>query len=176
MAFRPLVLVGLATLIAACAMPPEALRGSFSDLNVAEGRVKDGHDVPVRWGGRIASVENRQEQTCFQVVSVPLDTRARPRDTDETDGRFIACVTHFYDPAVYSPGREITVTGTLEGTRAGKVGQMTYDFPFVRADTVFLWPKRPRREIVYYAPAFGYGFGAGPFWGGWGPWWPYSTW
>jgi hypothetical protein len=48
----------------------------------------------------------------------------------------------------------------------------------VRAETIYLWPKRTPRELGYYPYGYygypGWGWGVGWGWGGWGwggPWW-----
>ena len=41
------------------------------------------------------------------------------------------------------------MTGTFAEPMSRKVGGYEYRFPVVKADTVYLWPKRPER-IVYY--------------------------
>jgi outer membrane lipoprotein len=112
----------------------------------------------VRWGGAIVNVRPGRDATCFEIVSKPLDPQARPRDGDETFGRFVACVPGFYDPAIYAPQRELTVTGTLAEPMQRQVGEYDYRFPVVKADTVYLWPRRERVA-----------------WGG-TLWWPYPYW
>ena len=47
----------------------------------------------VRWGGAIASVENRRDETWIEIVE-------RPLNTDKSAGRFLARVDGFLDPAV----------------------------------------------------------------------------
>jgi outer membrane lipoprotein len=115
----------------------------------------------VRWGGEIIKTEPGPQQTCFYLLSRPLDDQARPKAGVEgvTQGRFVACRNGFYDPEVFTRGRELTVTGTLHGIVSQKVGDFDYAYPRVEADVVYLWPKRvaPR---PYYGPGF-----YDPFWG-----------
>jgi len=154
-----------ALLVLAACRPPAPLQGTYTPLT-PNGALQPGTTGEhVRWGGEIASTTPKNGETCFEVVSKPLDGRARPETTDQTDGRFVACSSGFYDPQVYEPGRQITVVGALEPPTAGKVGEAEYSFATVRADSVYLWPKRPR-ELGYY-PYYGWG----PYWGWGGPWW-----
>jgi outer membrane lipoprotein len=102
-----------------------------------------------------------------------LYSDARPSNHhDHSDGRFVACSKGFFDPEVYAKGRDLTVTGSLNGTEQHKVGEYNYTFPQVSADQVYLWPERN------YYPGGYYGWGPyydpfwGPYWGGaWGGWW-----
>ncbi|EQD59053.1 Outer membrane lipoprotein Slp, partial [mine drainage metagenome] len=82
--------------------------------------------------------------------------------------RFVACHPGFYDPEVYAKGRELTVTGTLQGTVVRRVGQYDYPYPRVVADAIHLWPIR-----VAYRGYYGYNSSFySPFWGlGYSPWW-----
>jgi Slp family outer membrane lipoprotein len=173
--FRLGLLASLA-LLAACARVPPTLQGAFPPLTVAQAQAQAQGVTGerVRWGGDVVSTTPQTGDTCLEIVSKPLARTARPIPADETFGRFIACASGFYDPAVYSPGREVTVVGTLEEPTSGKVGEYDYSFPRLRAESVYLWPKRELRDVAYYPygvwgyPGWGWGWGAG--WG-WGPYW-----
>ncbi len=156
----------LALLLSACASQPPARlsAGPFVNLtpNVSQKGEHTGNRV--RWGGTIAKVDTGKDETCFQVVSHPLDSSARPITGDSTNGRFIACAHEFYDPVVYAPGRQITVVGTLQAPQMGKIGEYQYLFPRVAANDVYLWPKvvpLPDYPPFWYSPGT---------WGPWGPW------
>ena len=154
----------LPLLLTACARPPGALRGSFAPITVRDAQTGNVVGQRVRWGGQIVSTKPGKDVTCFEIVSKPPDKQARPVDTDETLGRFVACAPGFYDPEVYAPRREVTVTGTLAETMTRNVGDYEYRFPVVQAETVYLWSRRQER-VVYYDPWID------PFWPywGWGP-------
>lgn len=117
----------------------------------------------VRWGGRILSTTNEADRTCFDVLALPLDSRARPQSSDEIEGRFRVCAAGFYDPEVFAAGRSITVVGTVERETFQRIDSLELPLPMVSAEAVHLWP---RRRIVYSYPPPGWG------WGGWG--WPYG--
>jgi outer membrane lipoprotein len=124
---------------------------------------------PVRWGGVIASVSNRAEDTLIEVVSRPLERSGRPRETDASQGRFLARVAGFLDPAVYQAGRELTVSGRVTGLEARLVGGHEYPYVRVEVELYHLWPIRePAREPYYppwwYDPWYPYH----PFFGPWG--------
>lgn len=161
--------IPLVLLLAACASQvPEAIRtappGAPSLARVrTDPAAWSGHAV--RWGGEIVRVENLSDHTLVYIVERPLDHDGRPRRSDHSDGRFIARIRGFLDPAVYARRREITVAGKLDGIRRGRIGDYDYVYPVVDAGVVHLWPRRTRRKPPppppwYYDP--------------WCPWYPWS--
>ncbi|WP_049620850.1 Slp family lipoprotein [Frateuria defendens] len=164
---RLIPLAGATVLLAACATVPQPLQGTYTDVSTSSAQQGGAGGTKVRWGGEIIKTEPGPQNTCFFVLSRPLDSQARPKtgDNGANQGRFVACRNGFYDPEVFVRGREITVTGTLHGTVSQKIGEYEYAYPRVEADVVYLWPKRPL--YVNYPPGF-----YDPFWGpGWGPYW-----
>lgn len=163
--------IAAALTLGGCATVPAPLAGdNFAALTPEQAASQNASGARVRWGGEIINVEPRADVTCFEVLSRELWPDARPKARDHSDGRFMACSKGFYDPATYPRGRDLTVTGTLNGTERHKVGDYDYTFPLVTADQVYLWP---RREYVYTYPYYGWG-PYDPFWGpygGWGGWW-----
>jgi outer membrane lipoprotein len=171
---KALLVVFLSATLTACATAPVVLRGEFAELNPAQSATAPHAGERVRWGGEIIRVEPGEVSTCFEILSRELDASARPGREDGSQGRFIACRSGFYDPEVFVKGRELTITGTLDGKQLGQVGQFDYTYPKVAADTIYLWPRRPlvvtqRPAWPFYDPFWGPGFG--PYWrsGFWGP-------
>jgi len=110
----------------------------------------------VRWGGTIISTENRADVTWLTVLGRPLYKDGKPEFTDDSAGRFIAVVPEFLEPEVFAPDRQVTVTGTLARTEAGKVGAHPYIYPVVNAEAWYLWPVETRRNDYdpWYDPWF----------------------
>jgi outer membrane lipoprotein len=156
-----------AAMLAACARPPRPIAGDFPPVQVSDVQRADHTGERVRWGGLIVQTRPEQNQTCFELVSLPLDARARPRLVDQTYGRFEACAPGFYDPAIYEERREVTVVGPVQDVVTGNVGAQEYRFPRVAAETVYLWPPRPDPSL-YYDGAYP-SWDPWPYWGGgWG--------
>ncbi|MDQ3494631.1 MAG: Slp family lipoprotein [Pseudomonadota bacterium] len=148
-------------LLAACASQPRPLQGEFMPLTPRDSVVADRTGAAVRWGGRIVQVEPKPNATCFEMVSTRLDVYGRPYwASDDTGGRFIACRTGFYDPAVFERNREVTFTGRIEGYENRQIGGYDYRFPRVAADVVYLWPVRDRINLVTRPAPW-------PWWGYW---------
>lgn len=145
--------------LGACATAPKPLQGDYASAAPGSDATPSQR---VRWGGEIIRVDNDANRSCFEVLARPLDSRARPLRREQGGSRFLACRSGFYDPAVFERGREITVTGTVNGSEVRKVGDYDYRYPRVDADVIYLW-----REPVAYAPAadpWFYGWGWDPFW------------
>lgn len=174
--YRPLALAAAVALLAGCATIPQPLAGNYAAVSPAAAQQGGAGGTHVRWGGEIIKTEPGPQQTCFYLMSRPLDAQARPTtgSAGESEGRFVACRNGFYDPEVFTRGRELTVTGTLHGTVSQKVGDYDYAYPRVEADVVYLWPKRQvaaRYPPGFYDPFWGPGFGPS-YYGGWGrPYW-----
>lgn len=163
----PVIALLCAGLSACSTMVPEPLAGnSFADVTIGQAQSQpEVMGLHVRWGGTIAHTLPGPRDTCFEVVNRPLDEQARPEQDDRSDGRFMACLSGFYDPEVYAPKREITVIGTLQAPAIGKIGNHDYVYPKVAVDTLYLWP---RRVMQPFDPAMN--FGPDPFMFQYQPW------
>lgn len=140
-------------LLAGCATntPPEIRAPMKNAPTLAEvSQDITGHvGADVRWGGQIAAIENKPEETRVEIVARSLQYFGRPVDADYSPGRFIALVPQFLDPKVYGEGRAFTVSGTVTGSFDGWVGQSPYQFPIVRVREFKLWP--PIVERPYHS-------------------------
>ena len=109
----------------------------------------------VRWGGSIASVENKEDETWVEIVSRELNRSGRPKSSDQTDGRFLAKVSQFLDPEIYKKGRLVTIYGELAESQDGKIGERSYTFPVVNSKKAYMWaeyrdlPQHPVHRRYY---------------------------
>ena len=163
------LLFAVALALAGCATAPAPLRGEFASGS-PDGVGSESTQATVRWGGSIIATEPGADQTCIEVLGRELNDSARPRATpDRSVGRFIACRSGFYDPAVFTPGREVTFVGRVESTSdMVRIGEYDYRLPRVAADVIYLWPKARPVDVRYPAPQpwpwMGWGWGS-PWWG-----------
>ncbi|HZP66916.1 MAG TPA: Slp family lipoprotein [Rudaea sp.] len=166
---RILAITTLATLaLGGCATVPAPIAGTdFSPVTPQQAVAQNGAATRVRWGGEIIKVEPKNDSTCFEVLSRDLYPDARPNRHDGSDGRFIACTKGFFDPAVYTKGRDLTVVGRVSGTEQHQVGDYNYTYAHVDADNVYLWPRRQYAD-GYYDPWWPY---YDPIWGSYPGWW-----
>ena len=118
-------------------------------------------------GGTIVQTVPKPGLTEIEIVQKALDSSEAPRLTDRSEGRFLVVSERFLDPAVYSPGRDITVAGEVADPQTRRIGEIDYRYPVVQAIELRLW--RPLGPPEYPYP---YGW---PYGGGWRryPYYPY---
>lgn len=164
--------MAFAVMLAGCATTPAPLQGTYSSTRPTVGSTAAAGET-VRWGGTIVETSPGPEQTCFQVLSRNLSSTGRPArvSADVNDARFVACRAGFYDPAVFSQGREVTFIGQTTAPQPVKIGNFDYRVPALSASVVYLWPQRP--DVVRVRPSPFYDPFWGPRWGryGWWGWW-----
>jgi outer membrane lipoprotein len=129
---------------------------SFQDLIKDPDRFK-GKTVVL--GGRIINTSVQEKETWIEILQQPLGSRQRPEDTDESHGRFLVRFDDYRDPAVYAPGRSLTVAGQVLGRSIRPIGQIQYSYPVLLAREAHLW----RIEDYSAEPRFTFGFGVGVF-------------
>lgn len=162
------LLILLPAALAGCALAPTPLRGDYAAVEpeavTASGRSGD----RVRWGGRVIEVEPGAEQTCLQVLSQALGPDGRPRRRgDDSGGRFLACRDGFYDPEIFTAGRQVTITGTVVGTVQRRVGEFDYAMPQVAADVFYLWSELIDDPYDWHGGVWFSPWPYGPGWYGW---------
>lgn len=166
MRFCAYTLAGIALTVTGCATTPPAIRQAPpqepSFLEVL-GETERHVGKCVRWGGTILSIENKQMGTWIEVLEQKLRRSGEPKQYSRSDGRFLAHVPHFVDPAIYAKGRTITIAGIVTGSERRAIGEQLYSYPIVRAQDYFLWGPThtyypPYR---YYSPHHGYYYGYG---------------
>jgi outer membrane lipoprotein len=156
-------------LLGGCASVPQQLAGTdFTAVSPQQAASQALRGPRVRWGGEIISVETKVDSTCFEVLSRELRSDARPHEHDASEGRFMACGRGFYDPEIYTKGRDLTIVGELAGTEQRNVGEFAYTYAVVDVDNVYLWPEYHYHNYYAYDPWWPY-YGY-PYWGG-GYWW-----
>lgn len=151
-------------ILASCATVPTPLQGNFAVATPRDVSLSGRAGDAVRWGGIVIEVEPEAARTCIQILSRALsDATARPRDRDASEGRFVACREGFYDPEIFTAGREVTVTGRVSGIAERTVGEYAYPMPEIAADVIYLWPVRREYDVMYWdSPWIGW-----PYYHGW---------
>jgi outer membrane lipoprotein len=117
----------------------------------------------VLWGGVITEITNKQNETDLNVRQAELDIEKRPKNLDQSAGRFIIRYAGFLDPAIYQAGRQVTVAGEVVGKEVLPLEKIQYSYPFILAKEIHLWEKLlPLRPWPYYSYYWD------PFWGPYG--------
>jgi outer membrane lipoprotein len=166
--------MGLGGCATTAAFPPEMLAGVNQTLTLGEIRGAPGAFLQqkVLLGGEIVQTRPRPDETEIEVLGRPLRSDDSPAPIDASDGRFLVVSTQFLDPAIYAPGRRLTVLGTFTGEEERPIGDQPYRYPVVVAEQVRLWPAQPPAYAYpypyypypyYYYP---YSYLGPPWWGG----------
>lgn len=146
----------LALSVAACSTPPLNTEQVSVQLNPAEVlQSPEAARGTVIWGGVIVSSVNLADRTQFEILAYPLDSYQRPLTDKKSFGRFLLQSPEYIETADYSPGREVTAIGTLQGVTKGEVGDASYDYPTVTLSDVHLWHPDNSHE----KPRFIFGIG-----------------
>jgi outer membrane lipoprotein len=112
----------------------------------------------VLFGGDIIETRNLPDKTVIAVLQRPLSRRGQPAGGDLSEGRFIILTSGFLDPAIYSPGRQVTIAGKVVGKEVYPMGEIKYAYPVIEKQELFLWPvARPASA----EPRWHFGFGVG---------------
>lgn len=149
---RPLLLALPLLALTACVGAPKPLRGAFAAMTPEEAVAQQRSGELVRWGGRIIEAEPGTERTCLTVLAQRLDAEARPRDEDFSQGRFIACRRGFYDPAIFAPGRAVTIAGRIESFQTRPVGEYALVHPVLSGEVLYLWPDPREVDVIHAGP------------------------
>jgi outer membrane lipoprotein len=114
----------------------------------------------VLFGGDVIETQNLSDKTLVFVLQRPLGSRGEPSGGDVSEGRFIITTPGFLDPAIYGPGRKITVAGTVVGKEVRPLGEIEYTYPIIEKRELYLWPEE---EATSDEPdvRFGVGIGVG---------------
>lgn len=176
----PALAVALALALAGCASQiPQSIRTAPAQPLTVTQAPAGLEGRRIRWGGSIVATVNQAHTTEIEVLSRPLSRDGEPRTWDPGEGRFIARIAGFVDPAEYAKDRALTVEGTLLGLETRNVGDYPYAYPLVATEARYLWPEAQppsANPSPWLGGWSGYDPWGGP-WGGWpygpgfGPWW-----
>ena len=162
-------------LLAGCvsAFPDEIVRSVNRTLTVAELRQAPAAHVNARviLGGEILATRPRVGETEIEVLARRLRPDDSPERSDRSEGRFLVKTADFLDPAVYAPGRRITVLGTVTAEVERPIGELPYRYPVIAAERIRLWPRDV--AATHIVPVYPPGFYDWPYWPH-GPLWPYG--
>jgi outer membrane lipoprotein len=115
----------------------------------------------VIWGGRIVETTNTPQGSEIIVLETPLNGWEEPSSPEYSPGRFVAKSSSFLDPAIYKPGKKITIAGQVTGGEEKPLGTTAYTYPIVDIKQLYLWPAP---KIYAYEPV--------DYW----PWWMDTGW
>lgn len=142
---RYLILSSMLLILAACATGPkfpesEVNREVRPDVIAATPESAKG--TKILWGGVIASNKNLADATQLEIIAYPLaSSNQSPQTGKASEGRFLIVSPGYLESVDYAVGRRITVTGILQDSVSGRIGETPYQYPVVVPDDVYLWPR-----------------------------------
>ena len=127
--------------------------GTFSEVQKAP----DKHvGEIVMFGGKILSNQASPSASELTVLHLHIGSRDRPKDGDQSEGRYLIQSNQFLDPAIYKEETLLTVVGRITGSEARAIGGFEYIYPKLKAIEIKLWPEADRTY-----PRFHIGIGVG---------------
>ena len=160
--FYPIAILIIVS-IAGCAVPLSKESRKKVDTNVTFEQLIANPDMhvgkTVMFGGDIISCIPFADRTEVEIIQKPLGSRSIPKDTDDSAGRFLFVSKSFLDPAVYSPGRVITVIGVVRGSGKRSIGSISYRYPIIEEVEHHLWSPRDLSPGMRFGVGVGVGVG-----------------
>ncbi len=157
---RILLYMASVVVLSACSAIPEKLQLAENTNIIVFSDIKNNAEASVgqatRWGGIIAKVENQAKRTMIEVVSFELGNSAKPKQKNETAGRFRLYFSGLLDPVIYKKGKSITAVGTISVFEDGKIGEHEYQFPVLQATNVHLWKDIQQVDVNFISPPLWY--------------------
>jgi outer membrane lipoprotein len=160
--FLPISVVLL--FISGCSIIPAALQVPENTVLTHFSQVRENADAQqgnlARWGGVIAKVVNNTDNTMLEVVHFPLKSSSRPKQGNETQGRFRVYFSGLLDPMIYKEGRSITALGSISHTEQGEIGEHKYIYPVLKASYIHLWKNIEKIDVrithdpFWYTPSY----------------------
>ncbi len=161
---RHTILMVLSGLLTACATYiPDHIKNTPAEnltLTQVQNEPKKHQGKIIRWGGSIISTQNLIDKTQLTILAHTLNQYGEPQQGDHSHGRFIAIISGFLDPAIYAPGRAITVYGKFNKLLNKNIDSFEYHYPLVDVTHTYLWDVS--KKYNYYDH---------PYW--YDPWYPY---
>ncbi len=102
-------------------------------------------------GGVIVAIENIAEETVLELMEWRLSRLGEPTYPDDSGRRFLVKASEVLDPALYEPGRLITLAGIVLGHEVRLQGEHEYDYPVLNMTEIHLW-KSPFRYGIHSNP------------------------
>jgi len=93
------------------------------------------------WGGVIIDSVNLQNRSQLEILAYPLDSSQKPDTDKDPQGRFLAFIDGYLETNDYAAGRLVTLLGTLQAPRIGKIGESEYTYPVMQINELHIWKK-----------------------------------
>lgn len=147
---KHIMILLLSVTLSACSIVPNEI-DTANEALVSYSVVKQNTQTylgkEARWGGIIANIDNQADYTVIEVVNLALDYQARPKESNQSAGRFLAYYHDFLDPMIYKKGKHITVLGNVEPAVEGKIGEQKYLYPTLKVSGLHIWKEIQKMDL-----------------------------
>lgn len=143
----------LISLLIACATKPDM---KTDDVNLkitpadALQHFSESMNQKVLWGGSIVSVQNLKKGTMLEILAYPITRDYKPNTEKKPLGRFLAKHPDYLEAVNYSPGRFVSLTGTLSEIVDSKIGEAEYHYPLIDVEQMHLWPLSSQSDSRFH--------------------------
>ncbi len=153
-----LLLALLVSLLSGCASTPvfdtsTVVKSLTPQSVIAE--PADSRGKTALWGGTILDTRNLKDSTRLEVLAYPLDSSQRPLLGSKPLGRFIIHQQGYLEPANYSPGRLVSVIGSVGENQSGNVGDSAYIYPVINVQQLHLWSPESNQTRTGFSVGIG---------------------
>lgn len=160
---KSLISVFFLLFLSSCSLIPEPLEVEDNTVLIPYKEALNNIGSTARWGGEIVNVSIEQEYTVLEVVQMALTNTSRPKNENESAGRFKLFYKGLLDPVIYKKGKKVTALGTISDPVSGNIDALEYSFPTLVVQNIYLWsdPKNVRWAVgynPYYQPYYRHHF------------------
>jgi outer membrane lipoprotein len=128
--------------------------GAFSQIQREPGRHVN---AVLLLGGKIIDYQAKEGLSELLVLHLPLDWQGRPKDGDQSEGRYLVRSKAFLDPAIYKKDALLSQVGRVNGSETLAIGGFEYLYPVIEPIEIKVWPKQQESP----PPSFQFGIGIG---------------
>ena len=97
--------------------------------------------------GVILGSRNTKEGTLIEILQRPAGMEGRPKDVDESGGRFLAIYDGYLDTAIYNRGREAVIAGEIKEKRTLPLGEIEYSYPLILIKEIHLFKSKSNERF-----------------------------
>ncbi|MFV9997325.1 MAG: Slp family lipoprotein [Arsenophonus endosymbiont of Dermacentor nuttalli] len=166
-------------LLAGCVSIPASIKGTTQTPVESLSTVRETPELYIgqegRFGGKVISVLNSNNQTRLKIAVIPLSKYdAAPILNTPSVGRLYAYIGHFLEPSDFT-GRYVTVVGTITGIETGKIGSVSYQYVKIAVTGYQRW-NQMQSVVLPPTGAWGYvspwypNYPHSLYYWNWGPW------
>jgi outer membrane lipoprotein len=152
---RLITICGFTLLLSACLHPISSESRSVVDPELTLALIDQDPTAylgrSLMLGGTIIALDDTEETKTVEVLEWRLNVLGEPYIPSDNAGRFLLVTRQHLPPELYTRGRLITLTGTIEGVETRQLlSGADQDYPVIRLSEIHLWETPYRYGISSY--------------------------